>query len=138
MQPAAEIPGDCTPGHSVFSASAATCTPLPWRFMTFLSTLAVYHSAAGRTVPLPPDATAVAAPVSPTTHAHTNATLNPLRILNLLPSCRDACGFPAPARAAANDRRRGLADDGSEASISSGSADASASMGAGRSGVMPG
>src|SRR3954454_1150324 len=82
MQPAAEMPGDCTPGHSVFRVAAAMRTPLPLRLETFLSTFRVYHPPAGRTAPL---ALAAAAATSPPIHAHTNATLNPLRIRPHLP-----------------------------------------------------
>src|SRR3954462_6562210 len=51
MQPAAEMPGDCTPGHSVLRVAAAMRTPLPSRFRTLLSTFAVDHPAPGRTHP---------------------------------------------------------------------------------------
>src|SRR3954470_4494188 len=93
MQPAAEMPGDCTPGHSVLRVAAAMRTPLPSRFRTFLSTFAVYHPATGRTDPL-----ALAAPpaMSPPIHAHTNATLNPLRIRTHLPRAEIACDVSCP------------------------------------------
>src|SRR4051812_26131544 len=93
MQPAAEMPGDCTPGHSVFRAAAAMRTPLPSRFRTFLSTFAVYHPATGRTDPL---ALAVPAATSPPIHAHTNATLNPLRIRPHLPRAEITCDGSCP------------------------------------------
>src|SRR3954447_13448554 len=93
MQPAAEMPGDCTPGHSVLRVAAAMRTPLPSRFRTFLSTFAVYHPATGRTDPLalPPRAAR-----SPPIHAHTNATLNPLRIRTHLPRAEIACDVSCP------------------------------------------
>src|SRR3954451_20158909 len=93
MQPAAEMPGDCTPGHSVFSVAAAMRTPLPSRFRTFLSTFAVYHPARGRTDPL---ALAVPAAMRPLIHAHTNAMLNPLRIRTHLPRAEIACDVSCP------------------------------------------
>src|SRR3954452_25175761 len=93
MQPAAEMPGDCTPGHSVLRVAAAMWTPLPSRFRTFLSTFAVYHPATGRTDPL---ALAVAAAMRPPIHAHTNATLNPLRIRTHLPRAEITCDVSCP------------------------------------------
>src|SRR3954465_5514849 len=93
MQPAAAMPGDCTPGHSVFRVAAAMCTPLPSRFRTFLSTFAVYHPATGRTDPL---ALAAAAAMRPPIHAHTNATLNPLGIRTHLPRAEITCDVSCP------------------------------------------
>src|SRR4051794_18411423 len=103
MQPAAEMPGDCTPGHSVLRVAAAMRTPLPSRFRTFLSTFAVYHPATGRTDPL---ALAVPAATSPPIHAHTNATLNSLRIRTHLPRAEITCDVPCP-HSLGRKRRRG-------------------------------
>src|SRR3954471_13424473 len=93
MQPAAEMPGDCTPGHSVLRVAAAMRTPLPSRFRTFFSPCAVSHPATGRTAPL---ALAAPAAMRPPIHAHTNATLNPLRIRTHLPRAEIACEVSCP------------------------------------------
>src|SRR3954452_20568350 len=74
MQPAAEMPGDCTPGQSVLSAAAGMWTPLPSRFMTFFWTLAVYQGPVARTGAETPAAMAVPVQARPRTHANTAAT----------------------------------------------------------------
>src|SRR5215213_3521476 len=69
MQPPADTPGDCTPGHSVLSAASGTCTPFAPFLESFVSMLGFMNFAGGRVGPL-----AVAPPAMAMTSAHASAT----------------------------------------------------------------
>src|SRR4051794_21347151 len=98
MQPAAEMPGDCTPGQSVLSVDAGMRTPLPSRLRTFLWTLAVYQGAVARAGAATPAAMAVPVQARPRTDANTTATPQLLRIRTYPLSPQSPAGVvPSPA-----------------------------------------
>src|SRR3954449_11437688 len=69
MQPPAETPGDCTPGHSALSAASGTDTPFAPFLESFFSMLGFMNFAGSRTGPL-----AEATPARAMTNAHASAS----------------------------------------------------------------
>src|SRR3954470_6405882 len=76
MQPPAETPGFCTPGHSVLSAASGTLTPFAPFLESFFSIWGFMNLAGGRT----PSADATAAIASASVHASASTTLGLMRI----------------------------------------------------------
>src|SRR5215218_9031629 len=92
MQPPAETPGLCTPGHSVLSAAAATVA-VPWS-ASWALTEEVRNLAGGLTRSL---ADAVPAVTEARTHAHAIATVG-LKRIRFLPRT-NGCEGGAPRSA---------------------------------------
>src|SRR3954471_3990306 len=95
MQPPAETPGFCTPGHSVFSASSPTLTPWAPLVWSFCTTVLVRNFALGRTGALV-EADATPAKEIASTQALTSTAQGLMRMKS---ASRNADGGRAPTRA---------------------------------------
>src|SRR4051794_23031838 len=77
MQPPADTPGDCTPGHSVLSAASGIVTPFAPFLESFFSMLGFMNGAGARVGPL---ADAIPARAMVSAHASASTTLGLKRI----------------------------------------------------------